>query len=134
MDKSNTDNGVQPPVRASEQSRNSVLGSGLNDDDYADLIDNYVFDININNVIHNLYIDHLDHGDDSKYHHHHRTNDRHNGHLDIIHHKSDEYHFGYDDLNGSHKHYLDNIGGFDNEYGPANHNHSDDGATEHGTT
>ena len=43
----------------------------LNDDKYADLIDNYKFDININKHIHNVYIDHIDHSGESEYHHHH---------------------------------------------------------------
>ena len=133
MGKSNTGDGVQPPVRESEQSYNSVFGfdtdddNNVNDDKYADLIDNYQFDINVNNVIHNVYLDHLDHSGDSKFHHHHLTaKDGYNDNLDFIHHHHDDGARGHD-------HNIRTGVNYD-DYGPDDHDHSDDGATEHGTT
>jgi len=96
----------------------------INDDKYADLIDNYQFDINVNNVIHNLYIDHLDHSGDSNYHHHHNTaDDRHNDHLNVVIHNDD-------DCDPDDNIYVYTRPDKHNEYGPASHDHSDDGAED----
>jgi len=97
----------------------------INDDEYDNLIDNYKF----HNVIHNIYLDHLDHSDDSKFHHHHLTaKDGYNDNLDFIHHQHDDPDRNHDHLIGLVNHTSDV-----HEYGPADHDHSDDGATEHGT-
>ena len=133
MGKSDTTKWVLPPLRENQQSRNSVSSSRsrddddkLNDDKYAKLIDNYQFDINVNNVIHNVYLDHLDHSGDSKFHHHHLTaKDGYNDNLDFIHHH-------HDGASG-HDHNIRTGVNYD-DYGPDDHDHSVDGATEHGTT
>jgi len=123
MGKSNTSDGVQPSVGTSKQSRNSVLGFGsgddydkLNDDQYADLIDNHVFDINVNNVVHNIYIDHIDkHDNDSGYHHHHGPSDH-----DILYHPDNECDNEHDTPITIHY----DFGSRYVIYGPAKHDHT----------
>ena len=91
----------------------------INDDDYADLIDNYVFDINLTTKrkFHNIFIDHVDHSGESNYHHHHPAK---NGHdHNVVNHN--------DDCDPDDNIY---VGHFNNEfdydlkqYGPRNHDH-----------
>ena len=128
MGKSNTDNGVQPPIRERELSYDSVFGfDSINDDEYNDLINNYK---QHNNVVHNIYIDHIDHSGESDYHHHHlSTKDGHNN-LNIVYHDHD---CDPDDNLYLGRYYNEYDYDLD-QYGPRNHNHSDDRVAEHGTT
>ena len=132
MGKSNTTDGVQPPVGEGKQSRNSVLGfSSRNDDIYVKHDD----DINIRPDghiiynVHNIFIDHIDHSSESKYHHHHSPEGG------LIHHK--HYHgVNINDDGHGHKlnrYYSNNLVG-NEHYGSNNHDHSDNSSTEHRST
>ena len=81
-------------------------------------------------VIHNIFIDHVDHSvNDSGFHHHHGTKGKH----DIIYHKHDGGTVHDHDHSIIHYEY-DGGGDFDYDlYSPADHDHDDDGATEHRT-
>lgn len=121
-----------------QQSRHTVLDIESSDDDYindnkySDLIDNYKLN---NNVVHNIYIDHIDkHDNDSGFHHHHRTRDLND--LNILYHNLDN-HYDRSDLHDHEYIDTDDINTTGNDhyqyYGAAKHDHNDrvDGVAEH---